>query len=177
VTRPRPVVIDASVALALILDEPESNVLGGVLKAWIVAGRAALVPSHFWLEVVSRLSRVPGADGASMLAAIHRLDGLGLSTIDLSRAMLVQAIDRVERFRLTAYDAMYLVLAEDLDADLATLDRMLSVAAGSRAVTFHDDHHLHEAPAVYEHDVTWPNYKHASAYLAKLRAEALADRT
>jgi len=31
---------------------------------------------------------------------------------------------------------------------------------------------LSETPAVYEHDVTWPNYKGASAFLAKLRAEA-----
>jgi len=27
-------------------------------------------------------------------------------------------------------------------------------------------------PGVYEHPVTWPNYKGASAYLAKLRVQA-----
>jgi len=85
-------------------------------------------------------------------------------------------IDRVERLGLSAYDALYLATAESLRADLATFDRQLAIAAGSRAITFDEGHGLHETPAVYEHDVTWPSYKGASAYLAKLRAEALAER-
>jgi hypothetical protein len=74
---------------------------------------------------------------------------------------------------LTAYDAAYLALARTEDADLLTLDDELALAAGDRAVPIGDDHRLHETPAVYEHQVTWPMYKEASAYLAKLRADAL----
>lgn len=111
-----------------------------------------------------------------MLAAIHRLDTLGLETVEPGRPLLLHAIDRIERHGLTAYDAMYLVLAESIDAKLATFDRQLAAAAGPRAITFDEGHGLHETPAAYEHDVTWPSYKGASAYLAKLRAEALAER-
>ena len=91
--------------------------------------------------------------------------------------MLIQVIDRVERHGLTPYDAMYLALAETVGGQLATLDWTLATAAGSRAIIFGDGRRLHETPAVYEHDVTWPNYKQASAYLARLRAELLADST
>ncbi len=172
----RPVVIDASVALAVLLDEPGSLDVERSIRRWAESGRAIVVPSHFWLEVVNRLGRIPGSSGQGTLGALHRLDTMELETIESSRSLLVQVIDRVERFRLTAYDAMYLALAESLDAELATFDRSLAAAAGPRAVPFGEDHRLHETPARYEHDVTWPNYKHASAYLSKLRAEALADR-
>jgi predicted nucleic acid-binding protein len=136
-----------------------------------------VVPSHFWLEIVNRIGRDRGAPGLQMLAAVHRLDTLGLETVEPGRPLLIQAIDAIERHGLTAYDALYLVLAASLDAQLATFDRELAAAAGARAITFYESRGLHETPAVYENDVTWPSYKGASAYLAKLRAEALAQRT
>jgi predicted nucleic acid-binding protein len=173
---PRSVVIDSSVALALLLDEPEAVVVDRALRAWIRAGRALVVPSHFWLEVLNRLGRDPGSLGDRMLAAMHRLDSFDLETVEPGRPLLLFAIDRVERHGLTAYDALYLALAESTEADLATLDRKLGSAAGPRAITFDESQGLHEPPAVYEHDVTWPSYKGASAYLAKLRSEALAER-
>ena len=172
----RPVVIDSSVALALLLDEPEAPVVERALGSWTREGRSRVVPSHFWLEVVNRLGRVSTVSGEEMLAAIHRLDTFGLETVEPGRALLLHAIDRIERHGLTAYDALYLVLAESIDADLATFDRELVAAAGPRAVSFDESHGLHESPAIYERDVTWPSYKGASAYLAKLRAEALAER-
>ncbi len=141
---------------------------------WRSSGRTLLVPAHFWLEIINRIRRVPGTNGERMLETVHRLDSFGIQTVDSSRPMLIQVIDRVERHGLTPYDAMYLALAETVDGQLATLDPTLATAAGSRAITFGDGRRLHETPAVYEHDVTWPNYKHASAYLARLRAETSA---
>jgi predicted nucleic acid-binding protein len=173
----RRVVIDSSVALAVLLDEPETPAVERALGSWTREGRSLLVPSEFWLEVLNRLGREPGSSGQLMVAAIHRLDSLGLETVELGRPLLLHVIDRIERHQLTAYNATYLALAESLDADLATFDRQLGVAAGARAITFDDGHGLHGTPAAYEHDVTWPSYKGASAYLAKLRAEALAERT
>ena len=174
--KPRPIVVDSSVAIALILDEPEAPAVERALGSWTREARSLVVPSQFWLEVVNRLGRDRGSSGQRMLAAVHRLDTLGLETLEPGRPLLLHAIDRMERHRLTAYEAMYLVLAESLDADLATFDRALAAAAGPRAMAFDDGHGLHEAPAVYQHDVTWPSYKGASAYLAKLRAEALVER-
>lgn len=172
----RAVVIDASVAVAVVLDEPAGLRAEQTLRGWVAGERQMFVPGHFWLEVVNTLGKARRASGQHVLAAVHRLDAFGLQTLEPDRPLLLQVIDRVERLRLSAYDAMYLVLAESLDAELATLDRELAAAAGPRAITFDDGHGLHETPAVYEHDVTWPSYKGASAYLAKLRAEALAER-
>ena len=172
-----PVVIDASVAIARLLGEPEAPEIARALAQWVAEGRRLIVPAHFWLEVVNRIGRVPETTGERMIAAIHRLDSFGLESVESAPPMLLQIIDRIERHRLTACDAAYLVLAENVGGQLATLDRTLAAAAGSRAITFGDGRRLHDAPAVHEHDVTWPNYKKASAYLAKLRMEALAGRS
>jgi predicted nucleic acid-binding protein len=172
----RPIVIDSSVAIALILDEPEAPTVDRILRRWTQEARSMVVPSLFWLEVLNRLGRDPRPSGERMLAAIHRLDTIGLATVEPGRPLLLHAIDRVERYRLSVYDATYLVLAESIDADLATFDRELAAAAGPRAITFDETTDLHESPAPYEREVTWPNYKGASAYLAKLRSEALAEQ-
>lgn len=169
-----PVVIDASVALAWVLDEPEGSEIEAVLLQWCSSRRTLLIPAHFWLEVINRIRRVHGTDGERMLATVHRLDSFGIQTVDSSRPMLIQVIDRVERHGLTPYDAMYLALAETVDGQLATLDTTLAAAAGARAITFGQGRRLHDVSVPYEHGVTWPNYKHASAYLARLRAETSA---
>jgi predicted nucleic acid-binding protein len=170
----RPVVIDASVALALLLDEPEAPLVREAIAGWTSRGRARIVPAHFWLEVVGRLGRT--VSGTLVLEAFHRLDTLGLETVDTDRPLLILAIDRMERSGLTAYDAVYLVLAESLDAQLATFDSALAAAAGDRLEPIDGQHRAGERAALYEQDVTWPRYKEASAYLAQLRAEALAGR-
>ncbi len=175
-TAVRPAVIDASAAIALVLDEPAGRWVEQRLRDWASVDRPTLVPNHFWLEVVNAIGRPAGASGDTVLAAVHRLDLFALQTTEVDRPLLVQVIDRVERFGLSSYDAAYLALAESVDADLLTLDRQLAVAAGPRAITFDEGHGLHETPAMYEHNVTWPSYQGASAYLAKLRAEALAER-
>ncbi len=113
---------------------------------WLDRRRALLVPAHFWLEVINRIRRVPGTNGERMLATVHRLDSFGIQTVDSSRPMLIQVIDRVERHGLTPYDAMYLALAETVDGQLATLDLTLATAAGSRAIIFGQGRRLHDAP-------------------------------
>lgn len=172
----RPVVIDASIALAIALREPRANSAIRMIRAWSQARRDRVVPSQFWYELVNGLGRRHGFSGQRTLDAVYQMESFGLRTVNPDRGTLVLVIDRVERLGLSSYDALYLAVAESLKADLATFDRQLAAAAGPRAVTFDGGHGFHEMPAVYEHDVTWPSYKGASAYLAKLRAEALAER-
>jgi predicted nucleic acid-binding protein len=172
-----PVVIDASVGLALVRDEPTAARIRRAVEQWADQDRGLYVPSVFWLEILNPLARRYGYSSEDLLRAMDQLEDLSITTIDPDRPLLLFTIDHIERYGLTAFDAHYLGLTTQLGADLATLDSELAAAAGSRAITFAEGHSLHETPAVYEHDVTWPSYKGASAYLARLRAEALAERT
>jgi predicted nucleic acid-binding protein len=168
----RPVVVDSSVAIAIALHEPEGHAAATVMTQWIRNGTRILVPSHFWLEVTNGLARRHRIRGAQVLEAVHMLDGHRLETVDLDRALIVLAIDVAERHGLSSYDATYLALADSVDGSLATFDRALGLAAGARMIR-PGPPRLSESPVPYEHAVTWPSYRGASAYLSKLRAEAV----
>ena len=167
----RAMVVDASIAVAIARAEDPAWAAQGAVRARIRDGNQILVTSHFWLEVSNALRRRHGWSSAAVFESIYELDRLGLVTVDLDRPTLLSAVDLAERHGLTPYDAMYLALADSVDGTLMTLDRALRAAAAGRAVGL-DGHRLSEEPTVYEHDVTWPRYKGASAYLAKLRVEA-----
>ena len=171
---PPPVIVDSSVAIAIVRNEPGAEALRVAVDQWTILGRPLLVPSLFWLEVVNALARGHRYRGLDVLHAIHELDELTITTVESDRAQVIKTIDLVERFGLTSYDASYLALAHLYGGDIATLDLELARAAGARAIVLDGRRRLSEPTAVYEHDVTWPNYKGASAYLAKLRAEARA---
>lgn len=173
----RPVVIDASVAIAIILREPRAEAAVRTIRDWSTSRRHRVVPNLFWYELVNGLGRRHGFSGQQILDAIYQTERFGFRTVNPDRGTLMLVVDRVERLGLSSYDALYLATAESLRADLATFDRRLAAAAGARAISFDDGHRLHEPPAVYEHDVTWPRYKEASAYLAKLRSDTLAARS
>jgi len=168
-------VIDASLAVARVRVKEQTPQILDAFREWSRVGTRLIVPRQFWWEVVNALAIGHHYSGDQVLEGIHELETLGIETWDPDHGQLLLTIEAVERFRLTAYDAQYLVLAETQVAPLATLDRALARAAGSRARYLGPGgpgHRLSEPPAVYEHAVTWPNYKGASAYLAKLRAEA-----
>jgi len=169
------VVVDVSVAIARLRVEEHTAMILGAFRDWSRMGTRLVVPWPFWWEVVNALAAGHRFTGEEVLEAVYELETLGIESRDLDRGSLLLTISTVERFRLSAYDAIYLVLAESLDAPLATLDRALARAAGSRADYLgpgDPSHRLSEPSGPYEHDVTWPQYKGASAYLAKLRAEA-----
>ena len=170
-SRPRPVVMDASVAVAIVRDEPEGVAAAASISQWTRDGARIVVPSHFWLEVANTLILRRHWPAAKVLQAVHELDNLQPDTVELHRGLLILTIDMIERHGLTTDDAAYLALAISMDGTLVTLDAKLRAAAGARALQL-GPARLSEAPAAYEHDVTWPNYKGASAFLAKLRAEA-----
>jgi predicted nucleic acid-binding protein len=169
-------VVDASAIIAVIRSEPEGDVLVQILEARKRSGVTLLAPSGFWLEVVNSLVRRHRLSSEEVLEAIREIDLLSIGVVEIGRPMLLLTLDVVERYGLTAYDASYLAVALAEGAELLTLDGDLAYAAGDLAVSLGDLPRLHETPAVYEHDVTWPRYKEASAFLAQLRAEALAGR-
>jgi predicted nucleic acid-binding protein len=169
------VVIDASIAIASIRQEPGWMEIDERLAAWQRAGSSLIVPSQFWLEVSNALLRQHRMKGSHLIEAVQRLDAIGLATVELDRPLLLLALDLAERHSLTMYDAAYLAVTESLGGLLFSADRELLVAAGSRGVSLSGspDHRLSEVRAAYgsEQRPTWPDYSGASAYLAQLRAE------
>jgi predicted nucleic acid-binding protein len=171
-----PLVIDASAMLAILRIEPEHDAVSRVLRAARQAGSDLLVPTGFWLEVVNSLLRRHLWTSERVLEGLHVLDRFGIRDVIVDRPMVLLSLDLAERHGLTSYDAAYLAVAIIERSNLLTLDDDLAAAAGDRAVPLDGLPRVREASVVYEREVTWPNYREASAYLARLRAEAVAGR-
>jgi predicted nucleic acid-binding protein len=165
-------VVDASAAVAFSARQERSDDVERALEGWRSGGHQIVVPPHFWLEVINALSGRGRWTGAAVLEALVELERLGMTTVRLDRPLVLLALDLVERHGLISYDAAYLALAIQRDARLLTLDRRLAAAAGPRLLPI-GSHGVSESPPAYERSVTWPNYRGASAFLAKLRADAL----
>lgn len=174
--RPRPIVLDASVAIAIVRHEEAANAARASIARWISAGRPLVVPSHFWLEVANVLFRRHRWSGREVLTAVHDLEELGVETVEPGPGARLLMIDAAERFGLSSYDAQYLAVAEELDGDLAAFDAALAAAAGPRTIEIGTRGRVSERGPAYERPVTWPRYAAISVYIATLRAREARDQ-
>lgn len=124
------IVVDASVAVDLLLRGPGAETLSSRL---LDSGEVLHAPHLLDVEVAQVLRRfaLRGILGeARGLEALQLLAALPLVRHDHARLL-----PRVWALRpnITAYDAVYVALAELLGATLLTRDRRLAAAAGHRA--------------------------------------------
>lgn len=129
------IVADASIIGTVILYEEDSETVARLQDSLL--GAELVVASHLALEVAaiivkaSRRRRIAPADRDLRLTDFERL--LGAAPVQPA-ATARQMVDLAVATGLTAYDAVYLELAERLDATLATNDDALIAAARARGV-------------------------------------------
>ncbi len=128
---PLPVVPDASVVVDMLLLEPRA---AAAWQAWLEAERMLLAPPIVWFEIANALVRRRKMSGDTAMARLDLLFKAGLDTADRGYGGLATAVDLAARHGLSAYDASYLALAIEIDAELATLDRDLARAAAAEGV-------------------------------------------
>lgn len=122
------VVVDASCVVAALVDSGDS----GLWAESVLTGGTLVAPHLLPAEVANVLRRAAMSERISAdTAALAHADLLEL------RVTLVPYepfADRIWQLRATvsAYDAWYVALAEQLGAPLATLDRRLASAPGPR---------------------------------------------
>jgi predicted nucleic acid-binding protein len=124
------IVVDASALLEFLLQTP----LGIRVEARLFRDADELHTPHLVdVEVTQGLRRlVRDREIASERAADAIAD---LADLDMHRHAHLDLLGRAWKLRenVTAYDAMYVALAEALDAALVTCDKPLAKAAGHRA--------------------------------------------
>ncbi len=119
-------IVDASAVAAIMFDEPEADDVTRRLRGAIMVA-PALLQFELVNACVTKLRRYPDQRD-KILQAFTIQGGLTIETAEVDRAAtLVLA----ERYRLTGYDASYLWLAQQLSAELVTLDRPLGRAAAA----------------------------------------------
>jgi predicted nucleic acid-binding protein len=121
------IVLDASTLVELILDTPSGRLVADRIAD---PAESLHVPHLVDIEVVQALRRYVREGEIEADAAELALDDL--RALDLQRHAHEPLLQRVWDLRknLTAYDAVYVALAEVLDAVLLTCDRGLARAPG-----------------------------------------------
>ena len=128
-----PIVIDASVTAAWLLEEESGSDLISALDA--LPTQSAFVPQLWHFEtrnallVAERRGRILPDQVAERL---HNLNTLPIQTDHEPNFDAAMQLARTHR--LTFYDALYLELAKRHNAQLATLDNSLATAASNEGV-------------------------------------------
>jgi predicted nucleic acid-binding protein len=118
------IVLDSNVAVALALDAKRGPVIEERLRAWEGAKEDLHAPSLFRFEVANALTRSIAAekiDAADAKVAWQRIVAIEISLHGLVDGPAVIAVAGKLK-RESAYDAAYVALAQELDAELWTLD-------------------------------------------------------
>jgi predicted nucleic acid-binding protein len=124
------IVLDASAAIELLLNTS----LGGRVGDRLVAAGGTLHAPHLLdVEVLHALRRLTGSGAVDARRASQALSDL--AELPLTRYSHEELIGRAWTMRtsLTAYDAIYVALAEALEATVVTCDARLGRAHGHQA--------------------------------------------
>lgn len=125
------IVVDASAIVEVLLN---TQIGGELRRLFFAPGETLHVPHLIDIEVLQVLRRYSIAKIVAKGRANEAFEDY--SAIPLNRYPHSVLLPRVWELRhnLTAYDAVYVALAEALPAALVTCDRALSAVSGHRAV-------------------------------------------
>lgn len=117
-------VVDASAVAEILLGTERGHAAAALLE-----GRTLVAPPHLAAEVTSVVrgwSLGGHITDEQALRALREFDELGIDSVEMN-ALLPDAW--ALRHNLTAYDALYVVLARRLGCPLLTLDTRMAAAA------------------------------------------------
>jgi predicted nucleic acid-binding protein len=128
---PSAVVVDASAGVRVLTGDASWTERW---REWARSETILLAPPHFRTEVANGLLRGTVLAQAEVPAKLRSIARSGVDVTDTGWHGIMRAIDLAIKHGLTVYDAMYLQLALDVEAPLATLDRALAAAARAEGI-------------------------------------------
>lgn len=142
------VVVDANIGVSLVIPVPYSPRVRDLWEAWRQGNARIVVPTLWHYEVLSSLRKAVtlgllGTEASE--AAIDALRMLDLEEAAPDWAQAGSVLDWADRLGQTvAYGAVYVALAEHMQAQLWTADRRLARAARAAGAAW--VHHLGDQP-------------------------------
>lgn len=129
------VVVDASVALKWVVTERGTEQADALLS-YLSTGTVSLaVPEHLVGEVANGLRKRVAQGVLGTNDALDALDAIAALELDFlgGTECWSRTLDAAMKWGVTTYDALYVLLAVDLGAELITADERLADAAVARS--------------------------------------------
>ena len=125
-------VLDSSVAIKWVLNEPDSAVAMKVRDGFVNLAHELMAPDVFPIEVAHALSRAERKGILSPPQGTSALTGILRTLPDLHDSLLLlpRAFEISSQQRIGVYDCLYLALAEKEKAPLITADARLLKTPG-----------------------------------------------
>jgi len=134
------VVIDANLAIALIIPLPYSEQAVQQMETWQEQGTEIFAPTLWGYEVVSSLRQaivVEVLSPGQAVEAVMAVLGLGVQQVSPTFELHRQALEWASRLdQRVAYDAAYLALTEHLGVEFWTADKRLANRMQQLGVTW-----------------------------------------
>lgn len=127
------VVVDANIALGVLLELPYSERCAALFERWLLTRTSLYAPMLWDYEIVSALRKSVAAravTSARAYEALEQLQQLGVNLMPPDVELHRVALRWAERLsQIASYDAQYLALAERLGAEFWTADSRLADSA------------------------------------------------
>jgi predicted nucleic acid-binding protein len=144
-----PVVVDTSVAIKAVLEEPDSDRADAVFEAAARGSHRLVAPELLVYEFGNVLWKQVRRAVLTEAEAKRAIERFPFNQIDLlpGHSLLPRAFAYTIRYGLTVYDAAFLSAAALLDVELITADRVLHRKVAG---------HLPWVKLLHELPVSWP---------------------
>lgn len=131
-----PVVVDASVALKWVVTEAGSEQASALLTGLSTGALSLFAPEHLVGEIGNGLHKRVTQNVLSVDDALTALDAVAALELEFigGSERWFRSLRAALDWQLTTYDALYVLLALDLDAELVTADVRLAEAALEHAL-------------------------------------------
>lgn len=117
-------VLDASAVAKWFVKEEEYHEMRKIRDLYLEGKISLYIPSLLFIELANTLRYIKGLTSLDVINAVRALKMLHLNVAD-SIKVLDRAIEVAFSYNITIYDAIYVVLAENINATLITYDAEL----------------------------------------------------
>ena len=125
-----PFIMDASVLVPALMPAAKDGDAANAMAALDDRDLDVIAPSLIDLEVINAAARRRGMSERELLGVVHRLQSIAVTRIDPK----LEDIARWCARGLSAYDASYVALSEELDATLLSRDAQIHELMPERAI-------------------------------------------